>query len=141
MAETAPVVALGSQMTLKLILMVAAGGALGSAARFLTVSLAASTFGLSFPYGTLIVNVMGSFLMGVLVELLAIRSAPSEELRVLLGVGFLGGFTTFSAFSLDFAALAARKAYDLALLYVVGSVLLSLLAIFAGMALVRALSP
>jgi len=128
-------------MTFKLILMAAAGGAFGSVARFVTVSLAASTFGLGFPFGTVIVNVLGSFLMGVLVELLAIRAAPSDELRVLLGVGFLGGFTTFSAFSLDFTALAARKAYDLAVLYVVGSVLLSLLAIFAGMALVRALSP
>ncbi len=127
-------------MTVKLILLAAIGGALGSAARFITVGLSVSALGLSFPYGTLIVNVLGSLLIGILVELLALQATASEEIRVLLGVGFLGGFTTFSAFSLDFAALFARKAHELALLYATLSVALSLLAVFAGMALVRALS-
>lgn len=124
---------------MKLLLLAAAGGAIGSAARYLTMSYAAKAFGLHFPYGTLIVNVLGCLAMGVLIEVLALKVSASQEMRVFLGVGVLGGFTTFSAFSLDFATLAARKAHDLALLYAASSVVLSLLAIYAGMAVARAL--
>ena len=85
---------------MNLVLVVAAGGALGSAARYLFVKAAAGLFGVGFPYGTLGVNALGSFAAGLLYVLLVERGA-SAEWRGLLIVGVLGGFTTFSAFSLD----------------------------------------
>jgi CrcB protein len=78
--------------------------------------------------------------MGILVELMALKLNVSNEMRAFLTTGILGGFTTFSAFSLDFALLVERKAHAAALGYAAASVLLSLAAVFAGMALVRAIS-
>jgi CrcB protein len=93
---------------MKLLLLVAAGGAFGSAARYLIAILSVQLFGQGYPWGTLAVNVAGSFLMGLFIALSAERLSMSEELRALIAVGFLGGFTTFSAFSLDFAVLFER---------------------------------
>jgi len=122
---------------MKLVLLAAAGGALGSACRYFVNLLAAQAFGLGFPWGTLAVNVVGSFIMGLVIALGAHKLSITNELRVLIATGFLGGFTTFSAFSLDFALLFERKAYGLAALYLAGSVGLSILALFAALFLVR----
>jgi CrcB protein len=121
------------------ILLVALGGALGSVARYLTGVLTTRVFGPSFPWGTLIVNIAGSFLIGILVEAFALRWNLSHAWRAFLTIGFCGGFTTFSTFSLDSYALMQRGETGLAALYVVASVVLSLGALLAGLHLVRAL--
>lgn len=121
-------------MTLVL-LQVAAGGALGAMARYLTGLAALRLVGGSFPWGTLVVNVAGSFLIGVLFAALEARGAM--RLAPFLLTGVLGGFTTFSAFSLDTAALVGRGALFPAAAYVVASVTLSLAAVTAGLALAR----
>ena len=121
------------------ILQVALGGAIGAAARYATGLAAARAFGTDFPYGTLAVNGVGSFLMGVLVASMAVKWNVGNELRAFLTVGLLGGFTTFSAFSSDFAALMERGETVLAAGYVTVSVTLALAGMFAGMALMRVL--
>lgn len=118
---------------IKSILVVGAGGALGAMARYLVFILATRLFGLNFPYGTLIVNIAGSLMLGVLIEALALRWDISAELRLFLVVGFLGAFTTFSAFSLDVAVLYERGRLDLCALYISVSVVLSVGALFLGM--------
>jgi CrcB protein len=120
---------------------IAAGGAIGAAARHGVNVWSGRMFGTEFPWHTLIVNVVGCFIMGVLVELMALRLNVSNEVRAFLTTGILGGFTTFSAFSLDFALLVERKAMAGAAMYAAGSVALSLIAVFAGLALVRGLAP
>ena len=122
---------------MKLVLLAAAGGALGSAARYMVNVGAGRLFGMGFPWGTLIVNVLGCFIMGLLVGLGAQRLSITSEARVFLMTGILGGFTTFSAFSADFAGLFERRDFGLAALYLTGSVALSLLAVFAGLYLIR----
>lgn len=122
-------------------LWVALGGALGSAARYGVNVLSGRLFGAAFPWHTLIVNVAGSFIMGALVALMAARWNVGQDTRAFLTTGILGGFTTFSAFSLDFALLVERRDYLLASSYVLASVGLSLIAIMAGLALVRMLHP
>ena len=119
------------------VLWVAAGGALGSVARYLSMVLIGQTVGAGFPWGTLFVNIAGSAVMGVLAELGALVWQPSPDLRVFLTVGILGGFTTFSTFSLDVAVLVDRHSWAVAALYVALSVLLSVGALFAAMAAVR----
>lgn len=121
-----------------MILAVAAGGALGSVARYLVGVASTRAFGLAFPWGTLIVNVAGSFLIGALVALFAIKADLSQEVRLFLTVGLCGGFTTFSTFSLDAWALMERGQWWQAAAYVAGSVLLSVGGLVAGLALVRA---
>lgn len=121
-----------------MILWVAAGGAIGSAFRYGVNVWAGRSFGDAFPWHTFIVNVAGCFIMGLLVGLMAAKLNVSQEIRAFLTTGILGGFTTFSAFSLDFAVLFERKAYGLAASYAAGSVVLSLIAVFAGLALIRA---
>jgi CrcB protein len=122
---------------MKLVLLAAAGGALGSSARYLVNVGAGKLLGMGFPWGTLIVNVAGCFIMGVLVGLGATRVSLTDEARVFLMTGILGGFTTFSAFSADFALLVERKNFGLAALYIGSSVALSLFAVFAGLYLIR----
>ena len=97
------------------------------------------SFGPSFPWGTLTVNVTGSFLIGVFAEVIARKFGASAEMRVFLITGILGGYTTFSAFSLDAITLLERGEPVTALIYVASSVLLSALAVFAGLALMRAI--
>jgi CrcB protein len=121
-----------------LILWVAAGGAVGSSLRHLLNVLIGRAMGDVFPWHTFIINVTGSFVMGILITLMALKWNVSNEFRAFLTTGVLGGYTTFSAFSLDFAVLVERKAHMAAGAYAVGSVVLSLLAVFAGMALIRA---
>lgn len=120
------------------LLLVAAGGAVGSVARYMVGVQAMRLFGSAWPYGTLTVNVVGGFLMGVLASWLAHRgSVNSEQWRALLGVGFMGGFTTFSAFSLETALMIQKRAYGQAFTYTAASVLLALAALFAGMMIAR----
>ncbi len=119
------------------VLWVALGGAIGSAARYGVNIWSGRMFGTEFPWHTMIVNVLGCFVMGVLTEMLALKLHLSHEARAFLTTGILGGFTTFSAFSLDFAYLVERKEVLAAGGYVLASVVLSLLAVFAGMSLIR----
>lgn len=117
------------------LLSVAIGGAIGASCRYLTNAAVMRTIGPGFPWGTIVANVLGSFLMGVLVVLLAhkggMRFAP------FLMTGLLGGFTTFSAFSLDALTIWERGDTAFAAAYVLGSVVASLAAIVLGMALAR----
>jgi fluoride exporter len=122
------------------ILLVALGGGLGAALRHLANLGALRLFGPNFPYGTMGINILGSFAMGVFIELLVRRAGSSNELRLFVATGILGGFTTFSAFSLDFAVLFERGAMGQALFYALASVILSILALFLGLWLVRALA-
>jgi len=117
------------------LLFVALGGAVGSVARYLTGVSAGRLVGPHYPWaGTFAVNVVGGFLMGFLVSWLAHRGgADQERWRVLLGVGALGGFTTFSAFSLEVALMIERRAWGEAASYVAASVVLSVAALFAGL--------
>lgn len=120
---------------------VALSGALGSVLRYLVSIGAGRMFDPSFPYGTLIINIAGSFLMGLLIEFFALRWSASEATRLFLLVGFCGGFTTFSAFSADAVNVMAREAVIPVAGYVLGSVILSITALYAGLFLVRALVP
>ena len=115
---------------------VALGGALGSVARYATVRGVASLLGEQQPWGTLAVNVLGSFAIGVITAFLVRKFADHEAARVFLVTGFLGGYTTFSAFSLDVFNLMQRGENATAITYVLGSVLLSLAAVFVGYALI-----
>lgn len=118
---------------MRLFLLACAGGAMGAGLRHLVNLAAVRTLGFGFPWGTLFVNVAGSLLMGLLIEAVALRYQGSPELRTFLATGVLGGFTTFSAFSLDFVALMERGAHMPAALYLVSSVSLAILALFAGL--------
>jgi fluoride exporter len=120
-----------------LLMLATTGGALGAGARYLVNVGCLAAFGPAFPWATLTVNVLGSLAMGVLAEVIGNRYGGAPELRTFLMTGILGGFTTFSAFSLDIANLAGRDALGLAALYTIGSVVLSLLALYAGLALGR----
>jgi CrcB protein len=125
---------------LRMLLAVAAGGALGSVARYLVGIGSARLFGLGFPWGTLIINIAGSFLIGAFVELFALKWELPQEARVFLTVGICGGFTTFSTFSLDAYVLMERGEWWLVAAYIAGSVVLSIGALVAAMHVVRALA-
>lgn len=127
-------------MSAQSILLVALGGAAGSVCRHLVGVAALRLLGAGFPWGTLAVNVVGSFAMGVFVELLALRLSGSQPLRLFVATGFLGGFTTLSAFSLDTVVLWERGDTALALGYVVGTIVLSVAGLVAGLGAVRMLS-
>jgi len=118
-------------------LIVFLGGGLGSAMRHGVNVLAARYVASGFPFGTLAINVLGSFAMGLIVELLALRMGLPQNLRLFLTTGILGGFTTFSTFSLEAALLHERGQTALAGGYVAASVVLGIGALFLGMALVR----
>lgn len=128
---------MNTNQTLTALLWVATGGALGSVTRYLSMVLLGQWLGSSFPWGTLFVNIVGSFVMGVLAELGALAWQPSQDIKLFLMTGILGGFTTFSTFSLDVALLVERHDWAVAGLYVAVSVLASVGALFAAMALVR----
>lgn len=122
------------------LLLVGLGGAFGAICRYLLGVQAMRTFGPGFPYGTFGANVIGGLLMGILVGVLALRGgADQEKWRLLLGVGVLGGFTTFSSFSLEVGLMIERRTYGLAAAYSLASVVLSVSALFAGLFLMRKL--
>ena len=113
-------------------LWIALGGALGSVARFSVVNACDRLPGLSFPFGTLIVNVLGSFAIGYIAAFLLGKFPDAVNSRYFLTTGFLGGFTTFSAFSLDILQQIQRGENLMALVYVLASVLLGLAAVILG---------
>ena len=122
-------------------LMVGIGGAFGAMARHGVGLASIRALGPGFPYGTLIVNILGSFLMGILIAWLVRRTGgSSNEMRLFLATGFLGGFTTFSAFSLDTIVLYERGEIGIALFYVFASVVASVLALIAGLWLIRGMA-
>ncbi|MDE0801203.1 MAG: fluoride efflux transporter CrcB [Rhodospirillaceae bacterium] len=118
---------------------VAAGGALGSASRYVITVMVQRAFGVGFPWWTLSVNVLGSFVMGVVVTAIALRWSAGQTVQAFLMIGVLGGFTTFSAFSLDVVTLIERDAVALAGGYALGSVVFSIVGLYVGITFARAL--
>jgi len=122
---------------MQMILSIAAGGALGAVTRHMVNKASFAWFGPGFPWGTLAVNVVGSFLMGVFIGWMAREGTVSQELRAFLTVGFLGALTTFSSFSLDAVTLFERGATLQAAAYVAANVILALGALVLGLAIMR----
>ncbi|MEX0693154.1 MAG: fluoride efflux transporter CrcB [Rhodospirillales bacterium] len=120
-----------------MVVYVAAGGAIGAVARYGVMALVSSIWGQGFPLGTLVVNILGSFILGVLIETSALAWSPGPEIRAMLVIGVLGAFTTFSAFSLDAVTLLSRGETGAGFLYVAISVVLSIGGLWAGMAVSR----
>lgn len=125
-------------MNLPAILLVALGGAIGASGRYVTVAAFTHLLGVGFPYGTLAVNVFGCLLMGITIGLLA-HSGGSSSLRYFIATGILGGYTTFSAFSLETITMLERGETFQAVAYIALSVVLSLIALAAGLGLTRLL--
>mgnify|MGYP003627938950 CR=1 FL=1 len=123
------------------ILAVAAGGAIGAAGRHLFNQQMFRLFGPNFPWGTFGVNIIGSLVMGLVVGFFALKFEPSAEIRSFIATGMLGGFTTFSAFSLDAANMIERGQTGIAAFYIGGSVALSLAALFLGLWIARVAFP
>jgi len=121
------------------LVLVFIGGGLGAVSRHLSAMAVMRASGPGFPWGTMVVNIVGSLAMGLLIAWLARRSSGDADLRLLLATGFLGGFTTFSAFSLDAVTLYERGALTAAAAYVIASVTVSILALFGGLWLARQL--
>ncbi|MET3599855.1 fluoride efflux transporter CrcB [Martelella mangrovi] len=118
-------------------LLAAAGGAIGSVGRYLVGVYAVRWFGPNFPWGTFIVNIVGSLLIGLLVEAVARALNQSADMRIFIVTGFLGGFTTFSSFSLDAMNMIERGDVVPAVAYIAASLVLALIAVFAGLAIGR----
>ena len=125
---------------MKSYLLVFFGGGLGASLRHLVNIISARGLGTAFPWGTFIINISGSLVMGLIAGYLAFKGEASQPWRLFLMTGILGGYTTFSAFSLDAALLYERGEIGSALFYVLGSVVLSIAGLFAGLALVRHLT-
>ncbi|MDH5188369.1 MAG: fluoride efflux transporter CrcB [Rhodospirillaceae bacterium] len=124
-------------MSVQMVFYVGLGGAIGAMARFLTMSAIGHYFHGSFPWGTFAVNIIGSFALGALLEIMALQWSPSPELRALMVVGVLGAFTTFSTFSMDLYYLLDRGEIVHGALYATGSVLLCVAGFWAGMTAFR----
>lgn len=122
---------------MKLLLAIALGGAAGALGRHFVGVAAIKLIGHGFPWSTLAVNIGGSLMIGILIEIMALSWSPSPEMRAMLTIGFLGAFTTFSTFSLDVAVLYERGEIAAAAAYAAASVFLSLGALFAGMRVMR----
>jgi len=121
-------------------LLVFFGGGLGASLRHFMNLACARAFGTAFPWGTFIINISGSTVMGLIAGYLAFKGGASQHWRLFLMTGILGGYTTFSAFSLDAALLYERGELGLSALYVIGSVGLSIAGLFGGLALMRHLT-
>lgn len=126
-------------MNPQFLLVVAAGGALGSVARYLIGVGAGKLFGTNLPWGTLIINITGSFLIGAFVGLFALKWDLPQTARIFLTVGICGGYTTFSTFSLDAWYLIERGNISMSLAYICASVTLSVAALVGALFLIRAL--
>lgn len=121
-------------------LLIGIGGALGSIARYWGAGFATRALNLAFPSGTLAVNVIGSFLMGLAFVVIIERLGAPNRASLFVMTGFLGGFTTFSAFSLDAIQLLSADRFGAAALYIGSSVILSLAALFLGIIIARSLT-
>jgi fluoride exporter len=121
------------------LLLVMVGGGIGAGIRHLTNTGALRLVGPNYPWGTMVINIIGSFAMGLFIAILA-RRGGSNELRLFVATGILGGFTTFSAFSLDFATLWGRGATLPAFGYALASVIGAIIALFLGLWLARTVS-
>lgn len=121
-------------------LYVAAGGAIGAAARYLMAGAVQRLAGGAFPWGTLAVNILGALIMGLIVAAVARFWNMSGDLRLFLTTGILGGFTTFSAFSLETGLMIEKGEWAAAGAYIVASVLLCVLALFFGLWIIRVLA-
>ena len=119
--------------------MVALGGALGSMLRYIVAGWVQPPWWPGFPFGIFVVNITGGLAMGLIAELAALKLSLTPEMRAFLTTGILGGYTTFSTFSLDSALLMERGAYAQAGAYIAGSVALSILALFGGLWIIRTL--
>lgn len=120
------------------LLLIGAGGALGAICRHLAGQAALRAFGPDQPWGTLTVNILGGLAMGLLIGWLSAGARPDvQAIRLFAAVGFLGGFTTFSAYSLELLLMIERKAWLNAFAYAAGSVLLALGAVFLGLIVMR----
>ena len=126
-------------MTPMILLAVGIGGGLGALLRYFVAGAIQSAAWPGYPWGIFIVNITGGLAMGLIVELSALKISLTPEMRAFLTTGILGGYTTFSTFSLDSVLLIERGQYASAATYVVGSTVLSILAVFAGMWAVRAI--
>lgn len=122
-----------------MILAIAAGGALGAVARHYFATSVMRLVGEGFPWGILAANVLGSVLLGAIVQAFLAMATPQPELRAFLVIGLLGAFTTFSTFSLDVVLLIERGQFGLAGLYILASVVLAITGLFIGMMAMRAL--
>ena len=122
------------------LLLVGIGGLCGTLARYLLDAWITDATRAAFPWGTLVINLSGSFAIGVLFVLTVERGTLPAELRAPLGIGFLGGYTTFSTFMLESLRLAEGGAWPLALANIAGSMILGLGAVIAGVALARAIA-
>jgi CrcB protein len=119
-------------------ILIALGGASGAVTRYAVDTLVTARWGPAFPFGTLVINGSGSFLLGVLFELILERGVLPADLRAPLTIGFLGAYTTFSTWMLESWALVEQGAWIAAVANVGGSVLLGMLALIAGLAVGRA---
>jgi len=124
---------------MRLLILATVGGGIGAGLRYLVQIAMMRWLGAGFPWWTFAINIVGSFAMGVVVTLVVAKFGNSADMRTFLATGILGGFTTFSAFSLDVANLIETKQTAAAAFYVAGSVGLSILALYAGFALAKAL--
>jgi CrcB protein len=123
--------------SIQTVLFVGAGGAVGAMSRFMLGRFMLSVMGPGYPWGTLAANVIGALIMGMLVELFALKISAPHNLQAALMVGVLGGFTTFSAFSLEATLMIQRNEWMGAISYALVSVVVCIAAVFAGMAIVR----
>ncbi len=121
-------------------LLVFFGGGLGASLRHTVNLVCARLLGTAFPYGTFLINISGSIVMGLIAGYLAFKGGATQHWRLFIMTGILGGYTTFSAFSLDTALLYERGALGLAAFYLLGSLALSIAGLFGGLALVRYLT-
>tara|TARA_B100001146_G_scaffold216304_1_gene219563 strand:+ start:36 stop:416 length:381 start_codon:yes stop_codon:yes gene_type:complete len=124
---------------MNLVLFIAVGGAIGAVGRYAVMTAVSHLLGAGYPYGTIMVNLIGSFVLGGLVESLKYFSVISNELQVFLIVGVLGSFTTFSTFSMDVVVLMQRNEMFAAGLYILGSFVVSIGGLFLAMILFRQL--
>ena len=129
----------GVAETVKLIIAVALGGALGAVGRYLISAQVAQWFSSNIPWSTLLVNVLGSFILGALYQCGVLFWHPSDAVKAFLVVGILGGFTTFSTFSLDVVLLFERGHWGIGALYAVGSMLLAVLGLVVGLLFIRSI--
>jgi fluoride exporter len=124
---------------MRMLVLATVGGGIGAGARYLVQVAMIRWLGAGFPWWTFAINIVGSFLMGLVAALIVMKFDNSPDVRAFLATGILGGFTTFSAFSLDVANLVEQKQGLAAAFYIAGSVGFSILALYAGLALAKAL--